>query len=255
MIKKLTQAGLVFGLVFVAIPLQAALIITDDFQNDTVGQAPANAHITGTNKVEVVGNSSTPADPFGGSGNQSLVFEGGDDVDWSSGANAITTGIATFSTKFLMSTNSPYDGSAYMTVQAGNNTIGGSFTSLESAAQFYITEGGITVRDGAAWVAIDNDFNNFNLGEVWNIAVDMNVDNQTWTLTINDVVMSDTVVGSTFAFRNSITAINAVAFNGLNGRTQQVFVDDIALVPEPATLGLFGVFGIGIMLVRRIVTR
>jgi hypothetical protein len=140
-----------------------------------------------------------------------------------------------------------------MNLFVGNNPTNSYFASSEAVAYVNLRQSGIIVYDGSTALSIDNDMNNLNLNEVWNLVIDMDIATKTWTLTVNDIVMSDSVVGSTFGFRNDITTINAIGLDGAIDASQ-VFFDDVQLeaIPEPATMGLLSFATLGLLLVRRL---
>jgi hypothetical protein len=75
--KQIVPAALALGVVIGSSAIASAAVW--DFQSDTVGAAPTNGLVysdyqLGT-QVKVVDSGSTPADPFGGSGNHSLWME------------------------------------------------------------------------------------------------------------------------------------------------------------------------------------
>ncbi len=234
------------GLALAVLPLQAA-IIDEDFNNDTVGGNPTAS--SGASLGTVVDSGSTPADPFGGSGNRSMYINDGDNIGWDAATgDAIANGTATFTTKIWMTEDATHtDGDFYLSLGSGT----GYMSSGEMAVRMFFRDNDVlTVYDGTSAVNIDNYGTDLDYNEIWNVKVDMNLGDNTWSLTINNHVMSDTVAGSTFDFYAD-NDINSVYYNG-TGSSGQNFLDDVKVIPEPGTMGLLGLATMGILLVRRL---
>ena len=56
---------------------------------------------------------------------------------------------------------------------------------------------------------------------------------------------------NTYALRHAVTELDKVQFYGSAARQTDMSIDNLQIVPEPATLGLFGLAGLGALLIRR----
>ncbi|MEN8254631.1 MAG: PEP-CTERM sorting domain-containing protein [Verrucomicrobiota bacterium] len=56
---------------------------------------------------------------------------------------------------------------------------------------------------------------------------------------------------NTYALRNASTDINSVQFYGSAARQTDMSIDNLQVVPEPATMGLLGLGGLGALVIRR----
>jgi hypothetical protein len=189
--------------------------------------------------AEVVDSGSTPADPFGGANNQSLLLQDNDGVytqiAWQGAAGGLTAG--TFTTQFYVANTTGYTTPyGYIIVGANSSTSqGGPFIELA----------GTTLRFdkavGGADVILDNTVTE---NEIHTLVLNFDAVAHTYTGTLDgDPLTYNSGATTTFNFASSsISDVDSVLLDG--GYSTQtgsrIFFDNLSLnaVPEPASLGL-----------------
>ncbi len=223
----------------------SAFTFSNDFQSDTPGQLPATPpFFNNYGTVFVVdGTTTTPSDPFGPEGNQSLLIWN-DAVDetprvtWAFG-ETVTNGILTFdayvpSGAFGTWRMYLYEGTtSNLRVSLGANTT----TQL-------------VVSDGAGSGTV-SDFPQADT--VFHYRVEFS--NGEYSLWINEVAIS--IAGETvFDLRNGSNVDRLLFLSGANASTNtQLFIDNVSFtsIPEPSHYALFvGVLGLGLIFWRRL---
>lgn len=210
-------------------------VLRFDFQSDKLDREPtcdARQSNRTDAKLIVVNSASNHADPFGGEGNQSLVYmdTGGYEgkAGWATKDFVPATGKLTYSMKFYMTVDEKWN-QAFAVIQAGINAEHSDWSAKETAVVLYVFKKDIGVRNGSS-------FKKFKDGiarnTVWNIETGIDTGTQTWTVSINGTpLVLDGV--STFGFRNPIDGINFVGFRGTTTAKDsdgtKVFFDEIKL--------------------------
>ena len=110
----------------------------------------------------------------------------------------------------------------------------------------------------------------YNAGSGWTDVTTENVAVDTWyrIQLVNDIVNDNTDVsvwkwdgssavsignGTTdFSFRNAVSDIDEVRFEDQGGGVSTYYIDDVSVIPEPATLGLVGLISLGLLATRRL---
>ena len=87
-------------------------------------------------------------------------------------------------------------------------------------------------------------------GVVYSVKIVANVDTATY-----DVFLDNALVADDFAFRSggatTFDALKMLSNRSTATIADGVYVDNISVIPEPATMGLFAFFGAGLLAVRR----
>lgn len=249
----------------VAIPSAQGAYITDDFQSDTAGAAPSVSSsrdyiATSPSVAMVVDSTTTPADPFGGSGNHSLLLQDKNSTEnptiwWTGAAGGLQSGDLSVQFQLDPSLAAPADPYAYAVIALGHGLssggagIGGDialavdlFTS-DAVSASVRPNFGISIVNTAA------------LGTVHTLTLHFDLGSSTYSGKLDGVDLEKTGGGTTFPFYGSVSNIDSVALSaGWSGTTGvQVFFDNVNLsaVPEPATAGLMGMAMAGLLLKRR----
>jgi hypothetical protein len=202
---------------------------------------------TANSYATVVDGSSSPADPFGGSGNKSMLVEDNYNADttyvgWDYN-NASAPDIVSGTLKFqlYLSSNGSYL-TPYTNVRIGQNGAGSGATSA-MLVYFSFPSGAylnkVAVDVNGVTHALDNAVN-FNT--IYDVELTFDSVTHTMSGKLNGNPLTE---GSTTSWGYSkplLNAIDSVTFNtGTNSQVgNRVFVDNIVLdaVPEPSMLGL-----------------
>ena len=221
-------------------------LIDVDFDSDTIGENPAGIMLIsepeGTD-IRVVGH--PPFDPFGGAGNRSLLYEDtGDDVarlGWTTEGFVTVTNNMTLSTKFYLDKSGAFKNS--YSLLTGGNVASANNDFLDSVDELVFT---LILLENLLLASDSNSANGWRYirlpappNTVWDMDIDINVLQQTWTVSINGELLFDMNEEiSDFAFRNSFNGINAIGIGGITviaQGTPRVYFDDIKLsTPEYA---------------------
>lgn len=230
----------------------SAAYLTVDFQSDTVGQPPGTASLIedldANTRVEVVDGSSSPADPFGGPGNMSLLMQDNSAVNdtraaWNGGGAGLVTGV--FKTQFYLSSAAAGFPSPYYNLRLGINDAA---PVSDIATWLYINHPGwpntiVWDENAGGLNTLDNPLL-FNTVNDLEITFDSNT--QTMTGKLNGVAMTANLgTKSVFSYYNPHANITSFMFNaGYGGGVgNRVFFDNISLdapIPEPSMIGLVG---------------
>ena len=247
--RKVMMVLLVVGICTVSV--QAA-VIDEDFEGLTVGSyssadtndSPADVGASswagyGQTQADIVDSGSTPADPFGGAGNQSMVL-----VGTAAGANPVVqydgdaiTGSARFKLDFNNSA-----GDIYIEIKDSVGT---------KAISIYAYSTGVI-----GMLGVSNFEETYNMDTNYCLLIDFDVVADTYTATLNGTDLTrkiGEVVHTTHSFRNATADISDVWLeNYLAGGGSEAFFDDLSvIIPEPVTLGLLAVGGLMALIRRR----
>lgn len=131
------------------------------------------------------------------------------------------------------------DGEVGISLLDGNSTVFNIKISNTSAGQWKIWDGGVDFNAGQGWQA------NYPLS--FSFTYNGTVDGQE----SYDWSFGETASGTDFRTSNAINSIDAIQIynNGQNGGN--LGFDNLSVIPEPATVGLFGLAGIVGTFVRR----
>lgn len=231
--------------------VHAGVIWTQDFQTQTPGAAPSGPGITqnsngSTRLISVVDSTTNPADPFGPAGNLSLVLEKTSTGTTSSpniyfNLPETTAGILTFNAYSYQS--SPDWDNPLLTVYMNDGSNIGVF------ALFDINNSTVVPSSGARTAT-----NAWAVNSVNRVKIEF-FDNQTYSISINDILLSFPTIGTVVPYYGAATSLDTLRI-GIqdNARTEaRVFVDNFVLtaVPEPGSVALLGIASIAILLVKR----
>lgn len=228
-----------------------------DFQADTVGGNPGAADYieeTGGSVVEVIGASSTPADPFGGAGNKSLWLQD-DSATGSAQAGfrrTTTEAVGWLGLKFNVTQDATYPTPFFQVrlFDDGVTSLDGSASTAEMGPwmAFNASLAGdpidIRVADTVGgWLILDQTLTS---NTVHTLVITFNAASDTFTALLDGSPLTDDGGTTTaFPFRTPQSGIDAIEFTAAHyTRTgAQAFVDDIQLVPEPNVTALLAVAG------------
>ncbi len=247
MIKKILGASLVVGL---SVGLSQAALM-EDFESYTAGTS-----IHGLNNWSAINQTATQGtlvsalnSPLGPAGSRSMRFN---DADATAGlGNGLTYrqvngqlvgGIGAFSFDFMATVNAQ---TPQVLLQLAGTT----------AVQMTITPNGggtgvVRYHNGSGFQTIGSGL---SLGTWYTFTLTADVNTDTFGLVVSDGT-STVISGSNLGFRNAVTDLNRIAFtsNAAAGQTGADYnFDNVNVVPEPATLGLVGLAGLGLIAMRR----
>jgi hypothetical protein len=261
----------VLGLSFAGFA-EASPILQDNFQGDTAGNPPSGPSYivapTGTD-ARVVDSSTTPADPFGGAGNHSLMLfddlnaTGASTVVGYNFANMTTAGRLTidFVLEKNATWNQPYTQLRFMD-NDGDNTAtvpeigpwillnGANNPTQATSARVEALEFNGT---GTSFVATTFAIT-YNAPHTLVLDFDLAADNYTMTLDGNLLQTGGATPRSVFNFYTAQSEINN--FEALTAAStridSRVFYDNINVVPEPASATLLALSGLAGLRRRRV---
>jgi hypothetical protein len=262
MSARFLSAALVTAALAATASSASAAYLSLDFEGDTPGNTPAGYTFIrqgANNVVRVVDGSSSPADPFGGAGNQSLLLDDNDTTNAAVvtflGANGgLTSG--TFSIQWILrdggrppvpnDPNAGYDGRLYTNILVGESSTGTDLTS--TGMQFYQDE----TTFGAYGVGA---FEQPALtGLVNTLVVNFDTTTDKFSGTLNGAPLTISGGGSPFSFATSLSSVEGFTVGAHYWDSpfdNHTFVDNASLdaVPEPASLSLLAA-GAGLALLR-----
>lgn len=246
-----------FLLAFVQ-PGFAGIIWTQDFQSQTPGSAPSGTGIStiipAGAQVTVLDDETTVTDPFGPTGNHSLMLE---KTENGPHPKAIFTFGQSYSAGVLTldaySFSNPSLDAPLISITLYNGDAG---SSSNIGAWLWLGGTGLTVQDGATARTAANVW---DLNQAGEIKVEF-FTNSTFSVSIDDEMI--TIGGKTaFSyFRSSVTGADRVQISiGETARTKsRVFVDDLSLsvaIPEPGAVVLMGLAGGALFMFSRKISR
>lgn len=255
MSARILSAALVTAALAVSASSASAAYLSQDFESAATGAVtpPALGAIYVTGRVDVVGTSTTPADPFTdpGNGSQSLLVEDNANPDSANvsfqGVGGITSG--TFSTDFFF-TNDVTWSPSYAEFRIGN----GSITSGSDLGVWFALTGSGTIVNYGGQGTLDQTFT-FNAPHKLVISFDTTAGVLGQWSGVLDNSVTLTAGGGTITAFDFYTAQPSVQSFGFSAghstnTTSRIFVDNLlVVVPEPATLSLLAV-GSGLALLR-----
>lgn len=215
-----------------------------DFQSDAVGSAPTNGVIFSSinNPVEVVNDSSTPSDPFGGTGNKSLWMEDTNTTNSTLTFNVGGPGYAagTISAKIYVVSDQT-NTFEYFDINGGTGNANTGAGDIGPWIQYIPDLYGFRAYTSSGAVYFTNSVPH---NTVIDLVVQFDAATDTFTGTINGSALTDGT-NTTFNFYNSLSTLSSVRI--VNGQSTQdsglsttTFYDDITLVPEPSSMMLLG---------------
>jgi len=237
----------------------AVAILSRDFQSDTVGSNPlpnsgSTLYESSGNNVEVVGPASTPADPFGGVGNQSLLITAaatGNNGEYVMAAPGASAGpVGSVSMNYYQRSTGPA-GPPVMELKVGAFT---GFAGGSQTGPWMIINGAtnILVFTPGPTLTLDQTV---SLDAAHTFAIHFDANTDTFTATLDGNPLTDDGGATTsFPFFSSLAGVHGLdVIAPSSSRTGQVFLDNVTIniVPEPASmLSLAGLAG-GLTLRRR----
>ncbi len=238
--------------------LASTVLLDVDFQDGTLGGAVVSG--TGVGRtVSVVDESTTPADPFGTTGNKSLaiIHESGSTggaatARWDL-SEQVTEAEVTFSFYAVKDSND------YTTPNGIVYLYRGSTIAMRIKFENgVITLGGATT-DGGAYGVI-----NISAPLAPNQAYDVKIaitDGRSFSVHIDDVLLSETGTGqSTFYLAPGISYVNRVTLANASSASTKSFVafDDLKVtaIPEPSSVAMLTLAaGVGGLAFRRVIAK
>ncbi len=247
-VRNLVMVGLVLVGVM-AMSVQAAYYL-EDFEDETVGAYSGVGGDSATDigawlwiydmRGDIVDSGSTPADPFGGTGNQSLrlhVSEAATTVYAYYNPGEIEAD-STFSMNFNLSAPANDVNRAY--IQLRDKDSDQAFRIRVQSDGTFILDAG----DNTGQLVLDNTI---MTGTNYTLVINMNDSTDTFTGTLNGAPLTDaggTVTSFGYADKGvDMTSGSTLLLGLLNSTTTETpefFVDNIS-VPEPATISLLGI--------------
>jgi MYXO-CTERM domain-containing protein len=217
-----------------------------DFESDTVGSAPTNGLVfsdyqAGT-QVKVVDAGSIPADPFGGSGNQSLWME-----DTAQSNSTLTYGVGspgyvsgTMSTQIYLLDDAS-NALQYFDVNGGTGNANTGAGDIGPWIQYNSESFGFRAITSSGIVNFTNPVPH---NTVLDMVIQFDATTDTFTGTLQGNPLTDGT-NTTFNFFNSLTELTSVRIVHSSSAQAEpsstTFYDNVTLVPEPAAMGLVGV--------------
>lgn len=259
----LTLAGLGVWLAGAG-PAMATFANYVDFQGDAVGANPSLADYiseTGGNVIEVVGSASTPADPFGGAGNKSLWLQ--DNNDPSDAAVGFRRTVAEPVGKLSLRLYVVQDVSfptPWLELRAfkdGISSLDGAAQGVEIGPWMFFSAGSLVspisigLFTSGPTLTLDQTL---SANTAHMVEISFNTVSDTFTAMLDGSPLTDDGGATTvFPFYSALPDLNAVAFTaGFSTRVGvRTFVDDISLIPEPATVSLVAMGGLAFVSRRR----
>lgn len=261
-------ATLLLGLGAARLPLAAGatVFLSEDFEGDAVGSAPANAtfiQVAGaSSRAIVVDDGSTPANPMGPAGNKSLLLRdriNNADIRASFKGSLPDAGITQGKINYQFhAINATGDTIPIVSMRAGLNDDVTGGTRIENAEaafllSFEVTNNRIVILEGGVSRILQQTWSPNVLNQV---AIDFDTVLQSWGATLNGVTLTKADSSSQFSFWSAVGAINQFDFvTGAGSNVQStVFFDNLQIigVPEPASATLAMLSGaVGLGLTRR----
>ncbi len=240
-------------------PANAAVLWSEDFEGMTAGSLPpvqappgtiginsVTSNVSGTRRTMVTDSATSPIDPFGGTGNQSLMFEktgtgAGTSPNVYFTTPEATLGILTFDLYTVNSGTLTTPVFTLYTYDGGNSGQIGTFLIFSASNVTAVPSGGAKTVSNVLSTGVTQQVSLHFLA------------NQTYSVAINGTPLSFS--GTTWlpyysATAFSIDRIRIGSQDDANYRSQ-VFVDNFVLVPEPGTCVLLGLAGMAFLLNRR----
>lgn len=227
----------------------SASAVVWDFQSDTVGSAPTNGlvytDIQAGTQVEVVDSASTPVDPFGGSGNQSLWMEdtgqSNSTLTFSVGNTGYTSG--TMSAKIYLVSDGT-NAHQYFDINGGVGNANTGASDIGPWIQYDSSSFGFRAITSAGMVYFTNIVPSNTVND---LVISFDVSTHTFSGTLNGNPLTDGT-NTTFSFFNTdLTQMTSVrVVNASSAQTDPsftTFYDNISLapVPEPSSMALLAV--------------
>jgi hypothetical protein len=251
-----SAASLLAAIALATPSASASPYISHNFDTDTSNVAPSGTtylSAPGSTRAIVVDSSTTtPLDPFGGTGNKSLLLE--DNDSGQNSAVAFQGAVAGLNSGTFSATIYAANTTGFMTPQgtvrlgvsnAASTANIGPWLTFESTFAQVVTPGGTLTLD-----------NVLTANTAYNLTLTFDAVAHTFSGTIgpadgssSPVALSDDSGDTTsFAFRSNVGPITSVFLGGgFVGRTGvRVFFDNVQVseVPEPASLSLLGLGGL-----------
>jgi hypothetical protein len=256
--ESLKSVAVVTASVLAISSMASAAYLTVDFESDTVGSAPASASSVGApanTEVRVIDSGSTPADPFGGAGNQSLFMR--DDSEslnaeatWKGVGPGLTSG--TFTIQYLLqdggNTSGGYADNPYMNIRLGDTAGGSTLSGIGP----WIDQNGTSLRN-LADSSIFDQVPLLNAVNTLTLAFDTATDTFTGTLNSAALTTGGSPLNTVHPFTSLLSSIDGFYAGAAWSSPYDVhfFMDNAELdaIPEPASIGL--IVGAGAMMLRR----
>jgi MYXO-CTERM domain-containing protein len=231
----------------------SAAYLSLDFQGDTVGDPPSGTFYLSdsppTNIVTVVDGSSSPADPFGGAGNKSMLVQ--DDtnatdtrVSWKGAPGGLVNGV--FKTQFYLNSSAGFT-VPYVNIRLGKDGLAAGGTS-EIAAWLLLSHPvapGKFVIDNSS-VPYDILDNAIAFNTIHEVEITFDSTSHTFTGKLDgNPLTANSGTKTTWDYYTNMSMIDSVMFNAGSSSTidNRVFIDNVSLdapIPEPSMLGLAG---------------
>lgn len=236
-----------------SLSMQAQTLLQENFDGMTAGSAPPVSgqitYVSGNNanrQILVVDGSTSPADPFGGSGNQSLMIEKtgagtGTIPEINFSFSETNVGILTFDLYLYQS--SPSFDTPTLSLYLYDGSDIGVLTAFTANGTLVATPSGNKSVSGTPSL---------------NLAIPIKIEfftNQTYNVTVNGTLLNFPGVGTNVPYyTNTATSFDKLRIGTVeaNRTESRFFVDNVLLVvPEPSTMTFLGLVGMAGLFLRR----
>ena len=152
---------------------------------------------------------------------------------------------------FANTTHWSFRAGRYGSDNTGNARLGTTSSSDDTVAWVYFNP------DNGIGGFENGGFNGYllawNPNDDYKIDVTVNFTTQTYDLTVNNQTLGTSGSSTGISFRNAKTLSDFSGGGNMYYKTQYagMYLDDIEVIPEPATLGLLGSVGAGLLFIRR----
>ena len=229
--------AIIAGVAVLAVPALCSAVLIDDFESYTVGEDPGLfgdgvtvETDTGANGSQILQQVVTSASEWTGSG---IDFD--PDVDGVNyGGNTVI--------RFDAYISSGYDGVVGVSAWSGINYT--SFGDFQGMIRGNVSGDALDYRNGGSYVTIDAGIADVNEWHTYTFDMDYASDQY-------DIYVDGSLLIADAGMRQTGQSKSG-SFRILGGYSDgSVMVDNVQVIPEPATFGLFGVFGGATLFIRR----
>jgi len=233
-----------------AVPASAAVFT---FQSDVAGVAPSAGMIGGitpgnnggANPGTIVVDSTTSpsVDPFGPAGNKSLMLakmdSGGSDTRARFGFDSFPSPVASGTVEMDLYFNYPAAGNTSLQFQMNNiNTLGGGATQFGPNIELFAHSGIIRAYGHTNVYTMDQSAVVLR-NTAGHLVVNFNSGTSTFTASLNgSPLTANGGTVTTFEYGTNGGSVTSLTLQNSTSSDNRAFVDNVSLVPEPASLAL-----------------
>jgi hypothetical protein len=240
--------GLLLVALIACISAQADIILSDNFESDTVGTEPASSMWTGNNNSGTTTLNVSNDSVFGGSKYLAMVDDTASSGFWIQSAETFSSTLLTLSFDYYQPTVSGQSGDVSLGIGAGS-TLGTLAHDIEFSAGK--VEGQTVGLDGNYHidVVMNNTGSTVSYGGV-------SLDSDYMDIWVD----GSRIVAGQIAFANGRgIALTGFKFSTINPNVESLYIDNLevrneayALVPEPVSVGMLGVGAFFLCAMRRV---